>query len=106
MQRGRHPDSEIPAERGHRGNKLPPVCLTQRRAESYQIIPASYNNETKRIPIPDVPLKNVQDSPEDIKIPVPPSGVVSPATGIGTPLDSLEGSRTPNDASAGGTNRV
>ncbi|KAI9850118.1 MAG: hypothetical protein M1838_006052 [Thelocarpon superellum] len=55
-----------------------------------QIIPASYNNETKRIRIPNLPEKIVPDSPEDIKIPVPLSGVVSPMPGIGTPQEPVE----------------
>jgi 6-phosphofructo-2-kinase/fructose-2,6-biphosphatase 4 len=49
-----------------------------------QIIPSSYNNVAKRIKIPDLPRSMVPGSPEDICMPVPPSGAVSPAQ-IGTP---------------------
>ena len=50
-----------------------------------QIIPASYQNEAKRIFIQGVADKIVPGSPEDIRIPVPPSGFVSPLSGMGTP---------------------
>lgn len=59
--------------------------------DTIQIIPASYNNSAKRIPIPDLILPDhlIPGSPEDISIPVPPSGrnsgAISPFTGIGTP---------------------
>ena len=66
------------------------------RNEIIEIIPASYNNEAKRIIIPDCPEDIIPGSPEDIRIPVPPSGVVSPmpglgspATGPGTPLNEM-----------------
>jgi 6-phosphofructo-2-kinase / fructose-2,6-biphosphatase 4 len=52
-----------------------------------QIIPASYQNEAKRIYIPGLPQSIIPGSPEDIRIPVPPSGVVSPLSGIGTPAE-------------------
>ena len=55
-----------------------------------QIIPASYNNQTKRILIPDLREKIVPDSPEDIRIPVPESGFVSPMPGIGTPQEPVD----------------
>ena len=55
------------------------------RNEIIEIIPASYNNEAKRILIPDLPQELNPASPEDLKIPVPPSGVVSPMAGLGTP---------------------
>ncbi|PGH14448.1 hypothetical protein AJ79_03091 [Helicocarpus griseus UAMH5409] len=73
------------------------------RDEIIEIIPASYNNEAKRIHIPDLPPEIIPASPEDIKIPVPPSGVVSPMPGGldggelprgGTPQSGL---RTPRD---------
>ncbi|KAI9826818.1 MAG: hypothetical protein M1832_005756 [Thelocarpon impressellum] len=56
-----------------------------------EIIPASYNNEMKRIHIPGLSPRIVPDSPEDIEIPVPPSGFVSPMTGINNPQEPLEG---------------
>lgn len=55
------------------------------RNEIIEIIPASYQNEAKRIYIPDLAEEIVPGSPEDLKIPVPPSGFVSPMTGLGTP---------------------
>ncbi|EEH41358.2 6-phosphofructo-2-kinase [Paracoccidioides lutzii Pb01] len=51
------------------------------RDEIIEIIPASYNNSAKRIHIPDLPEEIIPASPEDIKIPAPPSGVVSPMPG-------------------------
>jgi hypothetical protein len=56
----------------------------------HKIIPASYQNEAKRIVIPDLPPEMVPGSPEDIRIPVPPSGVVSPLSGIGTPSEPAQ----------------
>lgn len=55
------------------------------RNEIIEIIPASYNNQAKRIYVPDLPPEIIPPSPEDIKIPVPPSGIVSPLNGMGTP---------------------
>lgn len=63
-------------------------------ANEEQIIPSSYNNVAKRIKIPDLPDSIVPGSPEDIKIPVPPSGAVSPFSGIGTP-QAGSGTATP-----------
>lgn len=60
------------------------------RDEIIEIIPASYNNSAKRIHIPGLPQKLVPGSPEDIQIPVPPSGAVSPFSGIGTPETAAE----------------
>ena len=57
-----------------------------------QIIPESYQNEARRIHIPDLPEEIIPASPEDLKIPVPPSGVVSPMQGLGSPQ---EGQATP-----------
>jgi 6-phosphofructo-2-kinase/fructose-2,6-biphosphatase 4 len=62
------------------------------RDEIIEIIPASYNNSAKRIHIEGLSQKLVPGSPEDIKIPVPPCGAVSPFSGIGTPA---LGSSTP-----------
>lgn len=55
------------------------------RDEIIEIIPASYNNSAKRIHIDGLAPRMIPDSPEDIKIPVPPSGTVSPFSGLGTP---------------------
>lgn len=68
------------------------------RDEIIEIIPASYNNSAKRIHIDGLPQKIVPASPEDIKIPVPPSGTVSPFSGIGTPADTS----TPDDKTEAG----
>ena len=50
-----------------------------------KIIPSSYNNVAKRIKIPGLPQSIVPGSPEDISMPVAPSGAVSPISGMGTP---------------------
>ncbi|KAG9235495.1 6-phosphofructo-2-kinase/fructose-2, 6-biphosphatase-like protein 2 [Amylocarpus encephaloides] len=55
------------------------------RNEIIEIIPASYQNEAKRTIIPGVAEKIIPGSPEDIRIPVPSSGFVSPLSGMGTP---------------------
>lgn len=66
-----------------------------------QIIPASYQNEAKRIHIPDLPPEIIPGSPEDIKIPVPPSGYVSPMSSLGSPPRGANtpqsGYRTPRE---------
>ena len=68
------------------------------RNEIIEIIPASYNNEAKRILIPDLPDEIIPGSPEDIKIPVPPSGAMTPVS-IGEPrngaISPIERSRSP-----------
>jgi hypothetical protein len=46
-----------------------------------QIIPASYQNEARLIEIPGLHPKFIPGSPEDIRIPVAPSSVVSPLLG-------------------------
>ncbi|KAI9741874.1 MAG: hypothetical protein M1834_000262 [Cirrosporium novae-zelandiae] len=56
------------------------------RNEIIEIIPASYQNEASRIPILGVPEEIIPGSPEDLKIPVPPSGTASPFPGLGSPL--------------------
>ena len=59
------------------------------RNEIIEIIPASYNNAVTRIQIPGLPESTIPSSPEDLKIPVPPS---QPPSGVVTPmtLDSPE----------------
>ncbi|KAI4235150.1 MAG: hypothetical protein L6R40_006549 [Gallowayella cf. fulva] len=54
------------------------------RNEIIEIIPASYNNESSSIPIPDLPPQIIPPSPEDLKIPVPPSEAPS---GTATPMN-------------------
>ena len=65
-----------------------------------QIIPASYQNEAKRIHIDGLAPEIIPGSPEDIRIPVPPStapsGVQSPFSGIGTPALGGSGVATPS----------
>jgi 6-phosphofructo-2-kinase / fructose-2,6-biphosphatase 4 len=60
--------------------------ISNNDSRNLQVIPASYNNEAKRIQISDVPSSMVPDSPDDIRIPVVMSGVVSPLTGLSTPI--------------------
>jgi len=71
------------------------------RDEIIEIIPASYNNSAKHIHIPDLHEAMVPGSPEDIRIPVPPSvlpsGAVSPMSGLGTPA-LKSGETTPEKA--------
>ena len=59
------------------------------RDEIIEIIPASYNNQAKRIHISGLPERILPASPEDISIPVPPSippsGTITPMPGIGSP---------------------
>ena len=65
-----------------------------------QIVPASYNNQATRIHIPDLAPEIIPGSPEDIKIPVPPSGVVTPMPNLDSPLRAgtpHSGFRTPRD---------
>jgi 6-phosphofructo-2-kinase/fructose-2,6-biphosphatase 4 len=76
------------------------------RDEIIEIIPASYNNSAKRIHIEGLSQKLVPGSPEDIKMPVPPSGAVSPFSGIGTPAlgsnTPVAGTQTPVSSTDGG----
>ena len=68
------------------------------RDEIIEIIPASYNNEATRIHIPGLREETIPSSPEDLKIPVPPS---QPPSGMVTPM-RLESpqikAKTPNQA--------
>lgn len=61
------------------------------RDEIIEIIPASYSNEAKRIHIANVPPKMIPSSPEDLEIPVPPSGQLTPFSGLGTPTSTQNG---------------
>ena len=49
------------------------------RDEIVEIIPVSYNNEATRITIPGIEEDQIPPSPEDIRIPVPPSGTITPS---------------------------
>ena len=76
------------------------------RDEIIEIIPASYQNEAKRIHIPGVDPGTVPGSPDDIKIPVsvgsfPPSGVASgTASGIASGVASGQMSPIPGGLSS------
>ncbi|KAL4782302.1 6-phosphofructo-2-kinase-domain-containing protein [Aspergillus varians] len=60
------------------------------RDEIIEIVPESYQNEARRIQIPDLPDEIIPGSPQDIKIPVPPSGLNTPSVqGIGSPSEGL-----------------
>ncbi len=90
------------------------VCLAAQQClvnanHTCQIIPASYNNEAKRIKIPDLPPEIIPASPEGIKAPAPPSGFVTPIPGgmgsglasplkPGTPEPPASGYKTPEDS--------
>ena len=88
-------------------NDIP--ALSFPRNEIIEIIPASYTNEATRIIIPDLPQEIIPPSPQDIQIPVPPSGVVSPMNGLGTPqtgagtprLESITPAPTPSELNDG-----
>ena len=64
------------------------------RDEIIEIIPASYNNSAKRIHIPELSQNLVPGSPEGLHMPAPPSGTISPMSGMGTPA----GTQTPEAA--------
>ncbi|THV65161.1 6-phosphofructo-2-kinase/fructose-2,6-bisphosphatase-like protein [Aureobasidium pullulans] len=67
------------------------------RDEIIEIVPASYNNESRRIHVPGLPAQIIPDSPEDLKLPVPPSGTITPFSGLGTP----QGTGTPESKEEG-----
>ena len=74
-------------------NAIDIPTLSFPRNEIIEVIPASYQNEAKRIPIKGLPAEIIPPSPQDIKIPVPSSGMVTPSTtGMLSPVD---GSRSP-----------
>lgn len=68
------------------------------RNEIIEIIPESYQNEARRIKIPDLSEEILPPSPEDIKIQVPSSGTVTPSLGLGSPAG---GSTTPTTPQSG-----
>lgn len=63
------------------------------RDEIIEIIPASYNNEARRLKIPGLPKEMIPGSPEDIKIPVPPSGTLTPMSNLGSPQMAAQSPR-------------
>ncbi len=73
-------------------------ALSFPRDEIIEVIPASYNNEATRIKIPGIHEDMIPSSPEDIKIPVPPSGSVTPMG-----LESLTGSTPTRSPKTGQT---
>jgi len=74
------------------------------RNEIIEIIPASYNNEASRITISGIEQDMIPSSPEDIKIPVPPSGTVTPIS-LNTPKTNTNTS-SPRMATGSPTNGV
>ncbi|KAI0471107.1 bifunctional 6-phosphofructo-2-kinase/fructose-2,6-bisphosphate 2-phosphatase [Xylariaceae sp. FL0804] len=58
------------------------------RNEIIEIMPAAYQNDSKRVLIPGLDPKTVAGSPEDIRIPVPDSGADTPAALPGGGLPS------------------
>ncbi|KAK5076571.1 hypothetical protein LTS08_005740 [Lithohypha guttulata] len=58
------------------------------RDEIIEIIPASYNNQAKRIKIPDLPPEIIPASPEGPKAAAPPSGWATPQPGLGSGIAS------------------
>ncbi|RMZ87220.1 hypothetical protein DV736_g5553, partial [Chaetothyriales sp. CBS 134916] len=78
------------------------------RDEIIEIIPASYNNDVRRIKIPGLPPEIIASSPEGPKAPAPPSGFATPIPGLGSGIGSPEkipgtpvlgsGYKTPEDA--------
>ena len=72
------------------------------RDEIIEIIPASYNNEATRIKIPGLPETLVPSSPEDIRIPVPPSGSVTPMGGLETPKTGTSSPHVATDSPRNG----
>ena len=54
-------------------------ALSFPRNEIIEITPASYNNEATRIAIPEIEDAMIPASPEDLKIPVPSSGTITPS---------------------------
>nr|POF14305.1 putative 6-phosphofructo-2-kinase/fructose-2,6-bisphosphatase [Quercus suber] len=67
------------------------------RDEIIEIIPASYNNRAKRIHIDGLPKYLIPDSPEGLSMPIPPTGTVTPLSGLASPA-SGDGTRTPENA--------
>ncbi|KAL6719591.1 hypothetical protein ACLMJK_001511 [Lecanora helva] len=76
-------------------------ALSFPRNEIIEIIPASYNNEATRITIPGIEDIIIPASPEDIKIPVPPSGTITPM-GLNTPKIGQSSPRAPTEAPLSG----
>ena len=82
--------------------------ITLATANMNQIIPASYNNEAKRVKIPGLPPEIIPHSPEGPKAYAPPSGFATPVPGLGSGLGSPQqipgtpelgsGYKTPEDA--------
>ena len=72
--------------------------LSLPRNEIIEIIPASYNNMANRVTVPGIPRETIPGSPEDIRIPVPSSGAMTPIN-IGDPrkgtASPIDGGRSP-----------
>lgn len=68
------------------------------RDEIIEIIPASYNNQAKRIRIDGLSGFLIAPSPEGLSMPAPPTGTVTPFSGLTSPAS---GTRTPESAEGG-----
>ena len=66
------------------------------RDEIIEILPGSYENIADRIHIPDLPNHIVPASPQDLQLPIPPSGTLTPFSGLGTPEIWTPGIRAPD----------
>lgn len=73
-------------------------------AYSTQIIPASYNNEAKRIKILDLPPEIIPGSPEGARAAAPPSGFTTPQPGLGSGMISPRGKPGTPDGATTPTN--
>lgn len=71
------------------------------RDEIIEILPASYENIAKRIHIPGLPNHMLPTSPEDLDIPIPPSGELTPFQGLGTPQVGTPAISTPQIGTPG-----
>ena len=75
--------------------------LSLPRNEIIEIIPASYNNRANRITVPGLPAETIPGSPEDIRIPVAPSGAMTPIN-LGDPrkgtMSPTDGGRSPRES--------
>lgn len=72
------------------------------RNEIIEIVPESYSNRAVRIPILDLQKESVPNSPEELRSPMSPSGIMTPVnigealSGTMTPLYSVQDSPEKN----------
>lgn len=83
------------------------------RDEIIEIIPAAYQNLSQRIHIPGVDPKIIPASPQDIRIPVPPSvgsGQMSPITGLSSPAEwadsNINGSSSSSNSNSNKSDKI